>query len=123
MKSVTRSKLTRSGERIMESLAEIDQGLEAEADGAGLVVLPVLVAEHGTGDVEVGPARSLGHELLQEQAGGDGAGEAARGDVVEVGEGRLERLAILVDQGQLPEGLAVVFAGAHQPKDQVAVGA
>src|SRR5689334_14567565 len=101
MKSVTRSKLTRSGERIMKALAEVDQGLEAEADGARLVVLPVLLPEHGTGDVEVGPAGTLRHEFLEEQAGGDGAGQASRRDVVEVGERRLEGLAILVDQGQL----------------------
>ena len=33
---MTRSKLVRSGDRITESLAEVDHGLEPEADGAGL---------------------------------------------------------------------------------------
>ena len=76
--SVMRSKLVRSGERITEALAEVDQGLHAEADGARLVVLPVLVLEHRPRDVEVRPGRALGHELAQEEAGGDGAGQAAR---------------------------------------------
>src|SRR3982751_6283339 len=112
MRPVIWSKVTRgSGNRIMETLAQVDQGLEAETQGARLVVLPVLLLEHGARDVQVRPGRALGHELAQEEGGGDGAGEAAGGDVVDVGVGRLEGLAVLLDQGQLPEGLPVVLAG------------
>src|SRR6185295_9053986 len=101
MNSVMRSKLTRSGDRIMEALAQIDQRLDAETEGAGFVVLPFLVAEHGAGDVEVGPGDAFRHELAQEQAGRDRAWQAACRDVVEVGVGRLEPLPVLLDERQL----------------------
>src|ERR1051325_9980533 len=111
MRSVTWSKVTLgSGNRIMETLAQVDHGLQAEAQGTRLVVLPVLLLEHRPRDVEVGPLRALGHELAQEEGGGDGAGQASGGDVVDVGVGRLESVPVLLDQGQLPEGLAVVLA-------------
>src|SRR5438477_11896041 len=108
MRSVTRSKVTLgSGNRIVETLAQVDQGLEAETQGTRFVVLPVLLLEHRTRDVQVGPGRPLGHELAEKEGGGDGAGQAAGGDVVDVGVGRLERVTVFLDQGQLPEGLAV----------------
>ena len=44
-------------------------------------------------------------ELLEEEPGGDGAA-AARPDVVQVGHVGLEMLAVLVEQGQLPDALA-----------------
>src|SRR5437762_9094378 len=124
MRSVTRSKVTLgSGNRIMETLAQVDQGLQSEAQGTRFVVLPVLLLEHRARDVEVGPGRPLGDELAKEEGGGDGAGQAAGGDVVDVGVGSLEGVTVLLDQGQLPEGLAVVLAGADDAADQLAVGA
>src|SRR3982751_6089439 len=99
MRSVIRSKGTLgSGNRIMETLAQVDQGLEAETQGTRLVVLPVLLLEHRARDVEVGPVGPLGHELPQEESGGDGASQAAGGDVVDVGVGRLEGVPVLLDQ-------------------------
>src|SRR6185436_3101375 len=121
--SVMRSKLARSGERITEALREVDHRLQAEGDGARLVVLPVLVAEHGTGDVEVGPGDLARHELAQEQAGRDRARKPPGGDVVEVRERRLQGLLVLLDERQLPERLAVVLAGALHAPDQLAVAA
>src|SRR5438105_494665 len=109
MSSVIRSNVTRSegrsGDRIMEPFAEVDEGLEAEAQRARLVVLPVLLLEHRSRDVEVGPGHAPRHELAQEEGGRDGAGEAAGGDVVDVRVRRLEGVLVLLDQGQLPEGL------------------
>src|SRR6185436_6190891 len=101
MRSVMRSNVTRSGDRIMEPLAEVDEGLHAEAQRAGLVVLPVLVLEHGARDVQVGPGRPWGHELAEEEARGDGARQPAGRDVVEVRVGRLEGVLVLLDERQL----------------------
>src|SRR4051812_21398989 len=110
--SVIRSKLVRaSGNRIMEALAEVHHRLQTEADGAGLVVLPVPLAEHRPRDVEVGPRHAGRNELAQEEAGRDRSGQAALRDVVDVGEGRAQRLAVLLHERQLPERLAVVLAG------------
>src|SRR5258707_6917690 len=109
MNSVVRSKLVRSGDRITEALAEVDHGLPPEADGPRLEVLPVLVAEHGARDVEVCPGHPRGDELAEEEAGGDGSREAARPDVVEVGERRLQRLAVLLGQRQLPQRVTPVL--------------
>src|SRR6188472_1511277 len=97
-----RSKVTRSGDGVMETLAEVDQRLDPEPQGSGFVVLPVLVAEHRARDVEVGPGDVRRDELAQEEARGDRAGESPRGEVVDVRERRLQRVAILLDQGQLP---------------------
>src|SRR5262245_66318533 len=98
-----RSMLARSGDRITEALAEVGERLHAESDRSRLVVLPVLVPEHGSRDVEVRPGHVGRGELAEEEAGGDRAGEAARRDVVDVGERRLQRFAVLLDEGQLPE--------------------
>ena len=48
-------------------------------------------------------AAPSGHELAQEEPGGDGPGQAAGRDVVQVGVGGLERLLVLLDERQLPE--------------------
>ena len=56
-------------------------------------------------------------ELAQEEPRGDGAGQAPGRDVVEVGVRRLERLLVLLDERQLPDRLAVAFAGADHAVD------
>src|SRR4029450_11934647 len=97
--SVMRSKETLgSGNRIMEPLAQVDQGLEAKTQGTRFVVLPVLLLEHRPRDVQVGPGRALGHELAQEERGRDGAGQPSGRDVVDVRVRGLERVAVLLDQ-------------------------
>ena len=101
-----------------------DERLDPEAARPGVEVLPLLVAEASrAGDVEVRPAHAVGHELAQEEAGGDGAGEPARREVVEVGVGRLERLLVFLDERQLPDRLAVALAGADHAAHQLAVAA
>src|SRR5215208_6242546 len=98
MKSVIRLKETDgSGNRIMESLTQVDQGLEAETQGTRLVVLPLLVFEHRARDVQVGPGHTLRNELAEEKGCRDRPGQAAGGDVVDVGVGRLEAVAVLLD--------------------------
>src|SRR5262245_7544739 len=116
-----RSTLARSRDRITEALAEVGERLHAGRDRSRLVVLPVLVPEHGARDAEVVPGHVRRGELAEEEAGGDGAGEAARRDVVDVREGRLERLAVLLDERQLPERLALVLPGADDAADEVDV--
>src|SRR2546426_910462 len=73
----------------------------------------VLLDERGARDVQMRP-RAVARELLEEEPRGDGAA-AARADVVEIGDVALEVLAVLVDEGQLPDALAGVLGGGQQP--------
>src|SRR5213594_431247 len=75
---------------------------------------------HGRAGGALGAGRGVlldervARELLEEEPRGDGAA-AARADVVEIGDVALEVLAVLVDEGQLPDALAGVLGGGQQP--------
>src|SRR5947199_8120711 len=74
---------------------QLDQRPHAEAARALRRVGVVLLAAGGAGDVEVGP-RHVGHELLEEQAGGQRPAVTVAADVLDVGDLGVDVLAVLV---------------------------
>ena len=66
---------------------------------------------------------SLAHELPKEQTGGNGSPPADARDVLQVGQGALEQVAVLLDQRQLPEILSHGASGVHEPVQQFLVRA
>src|ERR1700694_5700045 len=83
-----------------------DQGGDAEARGAGRRSSRVGFDVGDTGDVEVGPAPHLAHELGEEGGGEAGAPPTAR-RVAQVGVGALHLLQVLREKRQPPQALAL----------------
>src|SRR3990172_6826390 len=107
-------------EVLFETAAQIDHGLQSEAGGALSVVFPGLLEEVGAGDIQMRPGQTLGHELSQEESGGDRSGMLAP-DVVEIRIRGFQRLLVFFDQGKLPEYLAIVLAGTNDRLHEMAV--
>src|SRR6267143_6659388 len=79
----------------------MDEGSEGHAGGAfGEPGLGVVVPG-GAGDVQVNPGRVAG-EFLDEHSAGDGASAFAAADVLNIGDGSLDEIAIVVVNGHLP---------------------
>ena len=108
---------------------ELDERAHAEAGTTLGEVAVVGVRARRTGDVEVHPRRAV-DELLQEQSGRERAAVAAA-DVLEVGDLRLELLAVLGGQRERPHRFAGAVGGgadlvgpvvvvAHESGDLVA---
>src|SRR6266478_4567239 len=87
---------------------EVDQGAEGYAGGAfGQPGLGVVVPG-GTGNVQVNPGRVAG-EFLDEHGAGNGAAAFAAADVLDVGDGSLDEIAVVVVDGHLPHFFADGF--------------
>src|SRR5262245_42830547 len=101
--------MSRCREIFVEALGEIDQCLKAKSHTTCLVILPRLLDEIRTGDVEMRPGCAFWDELLQEQPCCDRSRDRAA-DVVEIGAWRLQHFLIFLGQRKLPELLAVVLS-------------
>src|SRR5712691_1583141 len=101
---------------------EVDQGAEGYAGGAfGEPGLGVVVPG-GAGDVEVNPGRVAG-EFLDEHGAGDGAAAFAAADVLDVGDGSLDEIAVVVVDGHLPHFFADGFGAGEKLVGKGLVGA
>src|SRR5574338_137126 len=87
--------------RRLERERELDEEARPEAGGALGDPAPRGLGLRGARDVDVGP-RGPVHELLEEQAGGDGPG-VGTAEVRHVGDGRVELAAVGPDERQLPD--------------------
>src|SRR5690606_34212494 len=102
-----------------EGASELDEHPHAEARGTLRVLAVLRVEERRPGDVEVGPRRAVRDELLEEQPGGEAAAVVAA-DVLEVGDRRVELLAVVGGQRQRPHPLAGgVGGGLHLLDERV----
>src|SRR5438445_4110875 len=80
---------------------EVDEGAQGHAGGAfGQPRLGVVVPG-GAGDVQVNPWRVPG-EFLDEHGASDGAAAFAAADVLDIGDGSLNEIAVVVVDGHLP---------------------
>src|SRR6266446_2537827 len=101
---------------------EVDQGAEGYAGGAfGEPGLGVVVPG-GTGNVQVNPGRVAG-EFLDEHGAGNGAAAFAAADVLDVGDGSLDEIAVVVVDGHLPHFFADGFRAGEELFGERLVGA
>src|SRR5713101_1192685 len=101
---------------------EVDEGAEGYAGGAfGEPGLGVVVPG-GAGDVQVNPGRVAG-EFLDEHGAGDGAAAFAAADVLYIGEGALNEIAVIVVDGHLPHFFAGDFCAGEKFVSEGLVGA
>src|SRR5713101_2223594 len=101
---------------------EVDQGAEGYAGGAfGEPGLGVVVPG-GAGNVEVNPGRVAG-EFLDEHGAGNGAAAFAATDVLDVGDGSLDEIAVVVVDGHLPHFFADGFGAGEKLVGEGLVGA
>src|SRR5712692_2039702 len=100
---------------------EVDEGTEGYAGGTfGEPGLGVVVPG-GAGDVEMYPRRVAG-EFLDEHSAGDGAAAFAAADVLDVGDGALDEIAIIVVNGHLPHFFAGSFRAGEKLVGEGLVG-
>src|SRR5713226_395171 len=101
---------------------EVDQGAEGYAGGAfGEPGLGVVVPS-GAGNVQVNPGRVAG-EFLDEHGAGNGAAAFAAADVLDVGDGSLDEIAVVVVDGHLPHFFADGFRAGEELFGERLVGA
>src|SRR5258708_31599810 len=100
----------------------MDESAQGHAGGAfgepGLgVVIP-----GGAGDVQGNPRRVAG-EFLDEHGAGDGGAAFAAGDILYIGEGTLDEIAVVVVDGHLPHFFANGFGAGEKLVGKGLVGA
>src|SRR5712692_8041053 len=101
---------------------QVDEGAEGYAGGAfGEPGLGVVVPG-GAGDVQVNPGRVAG-EFLDEHGAGNGAATFAAADVLEIGDGPLDKFAVVVVDGHLPHFFAGEFRAGEELVGEGLVGA
>src|SRR4029077_391872 len=100
----------------------MDEGAEGHAGGAfGEPGLGVVIPS-GAGDVQVNPRRVAG-EFLDEHSTGDGTAAFAAADVLDVGEGSLDEIAVVIVNGHLPHFLTDSFGAGEELVGEGLVGA
>src|SRR5882757_2435564 len=97
-------------EIVVKSFGDVDQSLEAKPNGSRLVVLPFLFLDERTGNIQMCPGRTFGHEFLQEESCSECTGDWSP-DVIQIGARDFEEFFVLLGERKFPIGLSVVFSG------------
>src|SRR6266853_1517591 len=101
---------------------EMDESAKSHAGGAfGEPRLGVVIPGRA-GDVQMNPRRVAG-EFLDEHGAGDGAAAFAAADVLYIGEGALNEIAVIVVDGHLPHFFAGDFCAGEKFVSEGLVGA
>src|SRR2546427_12664340 len=101
---------------------KVDEGAQGHAGGAfGKPRLGVVVPG-SAGDVQVNPGGVAG-EFLDEHGAGDGAAAFAAADVLDIGDGSLDEIAVVVVDGHLPHFFADAFRAGEKLVGEGLVGA
>src|SRR5260370_33527479 len=92
---------------------ELNEGAEGAAGGAFSEPRLCVVVPGGAGDVQVNPRRVAG-EFLDEHGAGNRAAALAAADVLDVSDGSLDEIAVVVIDGHLPHFLAGGFGAGEE---------
>src|SRR5258707_3728921 len=92
---------------------EVNEGAQGHSGGAfGEPRLGVVIPS-GTGEVQVDP-RLLAGEFLDDHGAGNGAAAFAGADILYIGEGTLDEIAVVVVDGHLPHFFANGFGAGEK---------
>ncbi len=100
----------------------MNEGAKGHAGGAFGEPRLGVVVPGGTGDVQVNPRR-VASEFLDEHGAGNGAAAFAAADVLDIGDGSLDEIAVVVVDGHLPHFFADGFGAGEELVGKGLVGA